>query len=175
MPAGAHNLAPAYLELRERAHGEVNALWKISAVVPRGVRLAPALPCPIAGDPVTRLDADAIVVQWTLACAGPLVGRELRVDGLEGGGIDALVHVSLADGREVRAILSAAAPSLVVPARERWPAVLASYARLGIAHLWSGLDHLLFVAGLTLLLGRTRRLVVAITAFTVGHSVTLLA
>ena len=172
-PAGAHNLAPAYLELRERAHGEVHALWKISAVVPRGARLAPALPCPIAGDPVARLDGEAILVEWTLACDGPLVGRELRVDGLGGGGIDALVHVSLADGREVRAILSAAAPSLLIPPRERRPRVLASYARLGITHLWSGLDHLLFVAGLTLLLGGTRRLVLAITAFTAGHSVTL--
>jgi hydrogenase/urease accessory protein HupE len=171
--ANAHNLAPAYLELRERAGGEVHALWKISAVVPRGVRLAPALPCPLAGDPVTRLEADAIVVAWTLACDGPLVGRELRVDGLARGAIDALVHVSLADGREIRAILSAAAPALIVPAGERWPAVLASYARLGVAHLWTGLDHLLFVAGLTLLLGRTRRLVVAITAFTAGHSATL--
>jgi len=172
-PAGAHNLAPAYLELREQAHGEVRVLWRISAIGPRGVRLLPALPCAAASEPSARLTAEAVVLEWTLACDGALVGRELRVEGLSFGGIDALVHVALADGRELRAILSAAAPAFTVPARESPRAVLASYARLGFAHLWSGADHLLFVAGLALLLGATRRLVLAITAFTAGHSATL--
>lgn len=171
--AAAHNLAPAYLELRERADGEVAALWKLPAVMPRGARLAPELPCPDAGAPSARLEGDAVVFRWRLACARPLVGQRVAVAGLAGSGTDAIVRVALADGRELRAILSASAPALTVPARERASAVLASYAGLGIEHLWTGLDHLLFVAGLTLLLGATRRLVVAITAFTAGHSATL--
>jgi hydrogenase/urease accessory protein HupE len=44
---------------------------------------------------------------------------------------------------------------------------------LGIEHILSGLDHLLFVLGLLFLVGFNRRLVGTITAFTVAHSLTL--
>ena len=47
------------------------------------------------------------------------------------------------------------------------------YATLGVAHILTGLDHLLFVAGLLLLARTPRRLVETVTAFTVGHSITL--
>jgi len=44
---------------------------------------------------------------------------------------------------------------------------------LGIEHILTGIDHLLFVIGLLLLVGFTRRLVLTITAFTLAHSLTL--
>ena len=50
-----------------------------------------------------------------------------------------------------------------------------AYFRLGVEHILSGIDHLAFVAGLVLLVGAGRRLIGAITAFTVAHSVTLAA
>ena len=52
-------------------------------------------------------------------------------------------------------------------------AVAAEYAILGFDHILSGLDHLLFVFGLTLIVGGGWRLVKTITAFTLAHSVTL--
>ena len=172
-PAAAHNLAPAYLELRELGGGAVAVLWKISAVVPRGVRLEPTLPCPAVSEPIARLDGEGIVLEWRLVCAGSLVGREVAVAGSANSGTDTILRVALADGREVRAILSAAAPTLTIPERESARAVFASYFRLGAKHLATGLDHVLFVAGLALLLGARQSLLVAITAFTAGHSVTL--
>jgi len=51
--------------------------------------------------------------------------------------------------------------------------VLSNYCALGFEHIMGGLDHLLFVLGLLLLVVGTRRLVLTITAFTVGHSITL--
>ncbi len=48
------------------------------------------------------------------------------------------------------------------------------YLRMGILHILSGWDHLAFVIGLLALIGRhARRLVGVITAFTLGHSLTL--
>lgn len=173
LAAAAHNLAPAYLELRELAGGRVAVSWKLPALIPRGVRLAPRLPCADASEPSARLADEALVLSWELACGGSLVGREIAVDGLAGSGTDALVRIALADGREIRTILTGAAPALRVPERERGASVFASYARLGVEHLATGLDHVLFVAGLALLLGATRRLALAVSAFTAGHSVTL--
>jgi len=51
--------------------------------------------------------------------------------------------------------------------------VLRDYVRLGVHHIATGFDHLLFVFGLVLLANGTRRLLWTVTAFTAGHSVTL--
>ncbi len=48
-----------------------------------------------------------------------------------------------------------------------------AYTVLGVEHILSGFDHLLFVAGLLFLVGFRRRLIGTITAFTVAHSLTL--
>jgi hypothetical protein len=52
-----------------------------------------------------------------------------------------------------------------------------AYFRLGVAHIadLAGYDHILFIAALTggYTLGAWRRLLVLVTAFTIGHSITL--
>lgn len=47
------------------------------------------------------------------------------------------------------------------------------YVLLGIKHISTGYDHLAFLFGLLLLNQRLKRLVLAITGFTLGHSLTL--
>tara|TARA_B100001123_G_scaffold328211_1_gene369284 strand:+ start:1140 stop:2348 length:1209 start_codon:yes stop_codon:yes gene_type:complete len=47
------------------------------------------------------------------------------------------------------------------------------YVLLGIKHISTGYDHLTFLLGLLLLNPGTRRLLLAITGFTLGHSLTL--
>jgi ABC-type nickel/cobalt efflux system permease component RcnA len=44
---------------------------------------------------------------------------------------------------------------------------------MGVEHILTGFDHLLFVFGLFLIVGPGWRLVKAITAFTAAHSITL--
>jgi hypothetical protein len=173
--AEAHRLAPSYLELREAAPGVFAVLWRTPDVVARGARLAPVLPCRVEGGGERAAEPGAVVVRSTLRCPDGLVGEELRIEGLAGSGTDALVHVAFADGRELRAILSAARPVLRVPAREDALAVARAYGRLGVEHLVTGLDHVLFVLGLLALLRGGRPLLLAITAFTLGHSATLAA
>jgi hydrogenase/urease accessory protein HupE len=47
------------------------------------------------------------------------------------------------------------------------------FIRLGLAHIFMGLDHVLFVVGLVLTTGSWRRLLVLVTSFTAAHSATL--
>src|SRR5262249_52754463 len=47
------------------------------------------------------------------------------------------------------------------------------YIQMGIYHIWSGFDHLLFVFGLILLVRKRSSLLWTITAFTIAHSMTL--
>ena len=52
-------------------------------------------------------------------------------------------------------------------------AVLTSFVQSGIHHIAIGPDHILFIVGLLLMGGSMSRLLAIVTAFTLGHSVTL--
>jgi hypothetical protein len=55
-----------------------------------------------------------------------------------------------------------------------WYQATAGFVRLGIEHILSGIDHLLFLLCLVIPFRRVKPLIPVITAFTVGHSVTLI-
>ena len=172
--ASAHRLAPSYLSLVQSEDGTVAVTWKTPSVVSRGTRTEPVVPCPPASEPEHAIEGTAFISRWLAYCSAvELVGSTLGVDGLAGSGTDALVHVVLGDGREMRTILTAETPRYTIPERESWSDVARSYLVLGAEHLASGLDHVLFVLGLIALLGASRRLLLAITSFTLGHSLTL--
>lgn len=74
-----------------------------------------------------------------------------------------------------QAILDAERQSLTVyrgTLQGLW-AVVSTYVKAGVEHILIGPDHVLFVFGLMLLGGTWWRLATIVTAFTVGHSVTL--
>ncbi len=173
--AAAHALSPALLEIEELAGERVAVAWKISVFQPTGAALEPVLPpdCIAETPPADTAATDSITTRWTAHCPGGLVGREVGVDGLATGKTDALVRIMLADGRVVQGVLRAGEPRLAIPVRARRVDVLRSYAKLGIEHILTGPDHLLFVFGLLLLVASPGLLVRTITAFTAGHSVTL--
>lgn len=175
-PAGAHPLAPDLLELVESAPGVFAVTWKTPIQQPIGSEVHPELPASChargAGDAV-REDT-AWVVHSTIDCGREgLVGRRLAVRGLETNGTNALLRVALRDGRRIQAVLYAGAPALEIPARQGVLDVARAYARLGVGHILTGLDHLLFVFGLVLLVRGRKPLLYTVTAFTLGHSVTL--
>ena len=172
----AHPLAPALLDLTELPDGALAVVWKVSVFGLPGAVLRPALPpdCRATGTPTEVQDAESVTTRTTVRCdEGGLAGRTIGVDGLVAGKSEALLRVTLADGRVVRSVLRAATPRLTVPERDRPLDVLRAYAALGFEHILTGPDHLLFVFGLLLLVGGGRLLVRTITAFTVGHSITL--
>jgi hypothetical protein len=147
--AHAHPLAPALLELREHGGGRVEVKFKTPAKRLPGTKLVPLLP-----------ESCSTKAQSTLE--------------REGTGVVALLRVELADGRHIQSVLRSSEPSLVIPERPSRLGVLRDYLRLGALHIASGLDHLLFVFGLLVLVAaRTGPLLKTVTAFTVGHSVTL--
>ena len=57
----------------------------------------------------------------------------------------------------------------------RWEQAAAQFVKLGFVHILDGIDHLLFLLCLVIPFRRFRPLVAIVTAFTVAHSVTLIA
>ncbi len=173
--ASAHVFAPSLLELREVETGIFDVRWKQPIVKAQGSDLRPILPpsCIGNGLPETYEEGTGLVLAWQIRCADPLVGQSVAVEGIAGSGANVLLRVELFDGRAFRQLLTPDTSSFVVPERQSALAVGADYTRLGIEHILSGWDHLLFVLALVLLVGWGKQLLWTVTAFTVGHSVTL--
>jgi hydrogenase/urease accessory protein HupE len=175
-PAHSHPLAPALLELMEEPNGEVEVLWKRSSLSVPGSRIEPVVPpdCPALTQPRAEKQGVAVLLRWRIDCGeAGLVGRTVRVEGLGPAKIDTLVRIELADERKIQRVLRRGDPEMVVPEKaSRWT-VFVDYMNIGFDHILSGLDHLLFVFGLFLLCAGLKPLVKTVTAFTVGHSITL--
>lgn len=172
----AHPLAPALLELRELPDQRFEVRWKTSLLTPTGSDVRPELPphCETQGPATSERDAASVTTRFTVACGEQgLVGAALRVQGLEQSRTDALVRVVMRDGRRLRAVLNGTSAVFVVPENERAVEVFGDYLALGFEHIATGFDHLLFVLGLVLLVSDRRSLLATVTAFTLGHSVTL--
>ena len=175
--ARAHPLNPALLELRERGDGLVDVTWRAPSTTQVMGPFEPVLPdgCSTASVPTLSRSqaAQSIVQRWQARCPGGLVAAHLRVVGLRERRTEALVRVQLADGRSLQGVLRDDDASYTVPERPGWRGVFRAYAAMGVLHILSGPDHLLFVLGLVLLVRDRRRLLWTVTAFTMGHSVTL--
>lgn len=82
------------------------------------------------------------------------------------------MRVSLLDGTRITELLKPASPELEIPMDEA--SSMSGYLTLGIEHILLGFDHLLFVLGLLVLVGRRWMLMLkTITSFTLAHSLTL--
>lgn len=172
-----HPLAPSSLKLVVDEGGHVEVTWRAPAVQPSGAAVEPIWParCAVVEPLRTVLEERTLVEQrGRLACgAEGLAGAALEVRGLDTSRTNALVHVTTPDGSVHQALLHAGKPRFTIARPPSACEVAWSYGVLGVEHLWTGLDHVLFVLGLLLLVRGMRSLVIAVTAFTLGHSVTL--
>ena len=176
--ASAHELRPAYLELRETQSETYDVLFKVAAGG-ASLRLAlyPELPetCTRAQPPRSAFVDGAWIERWSVRCPGGLAGGTIAITGLSGTTTDALVRLSDLRGRSQVQRLTPDRPSFVVPAAPSPRRVALTYLRLGIDHILLGVDHLLFVLGLVLIVPDRFTLFKTITAFTLAHSLTLAA
>ncbi len=173
---GAHPLAPSLLELREADDGLVDVRFKTAIMQARGAVHSPRLPaeCRPVGTASEVPEGTGVVIEYRVDCGGDgLTGRSIGLDGLEAGVANALVRVVSVDGVVRQSLLSASEPSFTVPEDPSTWAVARSYTALGIEHLVFGFDHVLFVLGLLMLIRGVRPLLLTVTSFTLGHSVTL--
>lgn len=174
IPAYADELRPGYLELSQRDAMHWDMVWKAPVLGGLATHTHPALPdfCR-EGAAVARLEGPALVMHSQVACTRDLAGAKVGIAGMDAAFTDALVRIA-PRGRPVQAArLTATHPRVTVATDpDRWE-VARSYFVLGVEHILTGYDHLLFVVSLVLLLGRLGAVVRAATAFTVAHSLTL--
>jgi hypothetical protein len=158
----------------------------LAALVARKVAiLADGRPCEPVPGPVSppSLDRANIVIVVDYACPGAvrelslrddlsdMLGRDYhtlaRVEGPRG----AEQYVFESGQREWRIVVSVSAAS--GPSERSEVSGVLAFFWLGIEHILSGFDHLLFLLALILRGGTIGSLLVIVTAFTVAHSITL--
>lgn len=175
--AGAHALQPGFLELRALGGDVWRAVWKVPQVRGQPMPIVAVLPetCDPRRPPAPRFDGSAFVATWTATCPGGLMGGEIRIEGLEQTETDVLVRYELATDDVENQRLTPTTTEFVVPVPQGKIGVFATYGALGVDHILKGVDHILFVLALILLIRERGRLVGAVTAFTVAHSLSLAA
>ena len=178
-PAGvlAHEVRPAYFEITQGEPHHYEVTWKQPAVGDLALRLVPRLSNGwLNAPPRDQFSSGSFLIRhWSIASpqADPLAGTTLSIDGLERSITDVLVVIRLADGRRLESIIRPDHPQLALAFATTQGLPVPAYLRLGVEHILTGVDHLMFVLGLLLLVGIRWRLIKAITAFTVAHSITL--
>ena len=76
-------------------------------------------------------------------------------------------------GGEQTLLLQPHETTLALPSRADTESDFLKFLRLGFEHIWLGIDHLLFVAGLIFIARTPRRVLATVTGFTLAHSLTL--
>tara|TARA_B100000214_G_scaffold73916_1_gene49639 strand:+ start:503 stop:1462 length:960 start_codon:yes stop_codon:yes gene_type:complete len=171
----AHRFAPSLLEVTQLSSTTFNATWKTPLQKVSATPIEPRFPasCEITSTSPWVQEGTGELKQIQLVCPTGLVGETVSVWGLGQNQSSALLRITLVDDIFHQAVFTATEPDFVVPEKGSVGRVALDYTSLGAEHIWAGPDHLLFVMGLLLLVGWNRRLIYTVTAFTLGHSVTL--
>jgi hydrogenase/urease accessory protein HupE len=164
--ATAHEMSIAEMDVRETARGEF--MWQWSATNDKRGGIDDALQ--------PQWPAICVAEPGLLHCGGGLKGT-LSIEGVGKTYSAVLVKVYWLDGKSSVYTLSAGQPKVqlygTADDRRGRGEIASVYTVLGIEHILTGYDHLMFVFGLLFLVGFRRKLVWTITAFTAAHSLTL--
>ncbi len=174
----AHEVRPAYLELRETGPETYDVFWKVPGQG-ENLRLGIYVELPAGSTNVTAPRAsmanNAFTERWTIRRAGGLTGGTIHIAGLTATMTDVLVRLERLDGSVQVTRLTPSSPSFMVEAAPAALEVARTYGVLGVEHILTGIDHLLFILALLIITGGGWKLVKTVTAFTISHSITLTA
>jgi len=169
---------PAYLELRELGGDRYDVLWKVPAQG-EDLRLAIDVRFPTGTVDLeprrTTVAAGVHIERWSIARPGGLVGAPIEIIGRAAGVTDVLARVERLDRTSQVASLPAGRASFTVAPSPGLLDTARAYLLLGIEHILTGVDHLLFVLALLFIVRGFRRIAITVTAFTIAHSITLAA
>ena len=164
LPARAHEISMAEMELRQTPTGEF--LWQWTA----GQRAGDTLLRPLWPENCRENDG-------VLRCGEDGLRGTLGMQGVGKAASAVLVKVHWQDGQSRIYTLTKGQPEVQLFGAADDPRgmgeVARAYGLLGVEHILGGFDHLLFVLGLLFLVGFNRRLIWTISAFTLAHSLTL--
>ncbi len=114
-----------------------------------------------------------IINKYELWCSKDgLLNSRIWVEGLVSSDRGVLIRYEK-DSVVETSLLRATTPFMHINHKSSKLDLLREYIELGVVHIWGGYDHLLFVLGVLLLAANRKKLLYAVTGFTIAHSITL--
>ena len=175
-PADADEIRPALLDIKQQGTGLFTVTWKVPTRGEKALAITPQLPdqLELLGTPTLQQVPGALIKHATYkGDAGSLTGQMIAIDGLTAVQTDVLLLIQFRDGTQHSAILRPSSPQFTIPLEASKLQVAGDYWRMGTIHILEGVDHLLFVLALLIIVVGFKQLLMAVTAFTVAHSITL--
>lgn len=172
----AHEIRPGYLEIKENADHTLQIIWKQPLVEEYGVPLHPTISADWMIDSLAKISytESYLIKRWEVSADHSALDQQtISIDGLEKTITDVFVQITLLNEISFTYLIKPIQPFVKLSLSKPQPPPVWQYIQLGIFHIWSGFDHLLFVLGLLLLVKKRTLLIFTITAFTVAHSITL--
>jgi hydrogenase/urease accessory protein HupE len=124
--------------------------------------------------PIFATDNQSITLSGQVYCSiESLIGQTIRIHNIQNNIAPVLVRFKLADGSVVSGLINSSNPEWVIPAKLTADNPAYKFLKLGVKHLLSGYDHVLFVIAMVLLVSGASALIKAISCFTLGHSISL--
>lgn len=173
--AWAHGSSLAVFKLVEQTANTYDVLWKVNRPAAAATLFDIQFPesCSFVGEPQRLTREGTTRTRARLTCeSGPGLGKVSFP--ADPPGIHVMIEASFVGGKVLNVLLRDERETLIAPAATKsiW-AMVKDYIVIGIEHILLGPDHLLFVLGLLLITVSVRKLIWAITAFTIAHSITL--
>ena len=170
--AAAHDSRPLFINITEHGGGAVTVRWKTPASVnPDNAPRVVMTGCDASGQEPLQQRLTGLDIY---SCDKGLPGSALYINyPLFTPSISSLVRIEFHDGQTRSIILDPGQAGWRIPAPETFSSVSKDYFILGAEHIFGGIDHLLFLAGLLYIARTLRRILITVTGFTLAHSVTL--
>ncbi len=175
----AHESRPAYLEIDEKASNVLFINWTRPVRDELALNIHPVFPAACVSEGViSRYELSGVMHErWKLDCSeGGLRGKNISISGFESTISDVLLRFQGLDSRTHTKVLDSSDSVFLFPDETSVVVNVAPYyLKSGVRHILDGNDHLIFVFALLLLIKGFWRVIKTITAFTLAHSISLIA
>lgn len=175
--AFAHEVRPAYLEIEQTAPTKYQVTWKQPTMGDVAIHLVPHISNGwLKEQPADQYASGGFLIRsWKVVAKSPagLEGQTVFIEGLKDTITDTFVRIKLSGGRQFDTILRPDSPSFRISFADGQSMGLPSFLLLGIQHILTGPDHLLFLLGLLLIVRDRWMLLKTVSSFTLAHSLTL--
>lgn len=174
-PARADDNRPLSVSIVEEGGDSFRVTWKIPAnVEARHLPQLSAEGCQVEGRARNWSDPMGWWHEENWACPDGIVGRAVSIAyPLANPNLATIVRYHPAGEDAQTLLLQPQDGGFAIPAVSEGSNSFLEFLILGIEHIWIGIDHLLFVAGLIFIARTPRRVLTTITGFTIAHSITL--
>lgn len=171
----AHQTGLSYINIEENSAHKVHVVYKkpLSDLKGKDIVIKYPAKCVLVEESPRDISNGFITQKSTMWCGEKGIGTSrIWIEGLLRKDRGVLVSYKH-DDIKTESLLRASSPVFFLNKhRSAWHLIV-EYIELGIEHILSGYDHLSFVFCILLLASSLKRLLFAISAFTLSHSITL--